>query len=226
MTADVKTSATKDEAAVRGLYEALMDGWNRGSGASFAAPFAEDAQFVAFDGTHLRGRGQIASTHQPLFDKWLKGTRLVGQVLSVRFLRPDVALILATGQTIMRGKTKPAPERDSIQTLLATKSEASWRLVAFQNTRLRPMGRSIRGTLIWLFTDWLWRLFRPRSYSTQWASLSSDDRVPASLSSGRMPGGMFSNKKVTSVPPSLSSKVTTMVIFPLKAGSSESKVTA
>ncbi len=35
-----------DEAAVRAPYEQLMDGWNRGSGEAFAAPFAEDADFI------------------------------------------------------------------------------------------------------------------------------------------------------------------------------------
>ena len=41
--------------------------------------------------------------------------------------------------------------------------------------------------------------------------------MPASLSSGRMPDGRCSNKLVTSVPPSLSSNVTTMVTSPEKA---------
>ncbi|HXV84302.1 MAG TPA: SgcJ/EcaC family oxidoreductase [Candidatus Binatia bacterium] len=61
----------------------LMDGWNKGSGEAFAAPFAEDGHLVGFDGTHFKGRDEIAAFHQPLFDKWLKGTRLVGEVESV-----------------------------------------------------------------------------------------------------------------------------------------------
>ncbi len=71
-----------DEGAVRALYEQLMDGWNKGSGAAFSAPFAEDGDLIGFDGTHLKGCLEIAAFHQPLFDKWLKGTRLVGEVIS------------------------------------------------------------------------------------------------------------------------------------------------
>ena len=31
-----------DEVAVRGLYQQLMAGWNKGTGAAYAAAFAED----------------------------------------------------------------------------------------------------------------------------------------------------------------------------------------
>ena len=149
-----------DEAAVRGLYRRCMDGWNQGSGAAFAAVFAEDGDLVAFDGTHFRGRREIAPFQQQLFDKWLKGSRLVGRVTDVRFLSPDVAVLHAVGGTVLRGKTEPAPERDSIQTLVATRQQGAWRLAAFQNTRLRPLTRSAAAFLVWTLSDWLWKVLR------------------------------------------------------------------
>ena len=146
-----------DEEAVRGLYQQMMDGWNQGSGEAFAAPFTEEVDFIPFDGTHHDRREQIASAHQELFDKWLKGTRLTGEV-SVRFLGPDVALLVGRGETVMRGRTEPARERDSIQTLVAVRQSGEWRLTSFQNTRIRPIGERARGALLWLVTDKLWRL--------------------------------------------------------------------
>jgi uncharacterized protein (TIGR02246 family) len=151
-----------DEAVVRALYQQLMDGWNQGSAEAFATPFAEDGDLIAFDGTHFRGHQEIVPFHQRLFQTHLKGTRLVGQVTSVRFLGPDVALMHARGGTMMRGKSAPAPERDSIQTLVATRGAGGWRLTAFQNTRIRPMGRNTGGTFVWLLSDWLWTVFRPK----------------------------------------------------------------
>jgi len=161
-SSDPTQTIAPDEAAVRTLYEQLMDGWNQGSAESFAAPFSEDGDLVGFDGTRLRGRDEIVSFHKPLFDKWLKGTRLVGRVESVRFLAPGVALMHAHGGTIMRGKTAAAPDRDSVQTLVAVRTAAGWRLAAFQNTRLRPMGRTAGGTVAWLLSDRLWKLLGPR----------------------------------------------------------------
>jgi uncharacterized protein (TIGR02246 family) len=148
-----------DEAAVRDLYQQLIDGWNRGSGAAFAAVFAEDGDLVAYDGTRFRGRQQIAPFHQELFDKWMQGSRLVGQVEDVRFLSRDVAVMHAVGGTVLRGKTEPSPERDSIQTLVATRQGGEWRLAAFQNTRVRLMGNAA-AFLMWTLTDFLWKVFR------------------------------------------------------------------
>ena len=153
---------TPDETAVGALYQELMHAWNEGSSEAYAAAFAEDGDLIGFDGTHFKGRQEIAPFHQRLFETYLKGTRLVGEVTSVRFLSPDVAVMHALGGTVMRGKSQPAPERDSIQTLIAIKRGGQWRLAAFQNMSVRPMGRNVRGTIIWLFSDWLWKVFGPK----------------------------------------------------------------
>ncbi len=149
---------SRDEAAVRALYQELMDGWNQGSGAAFAAVFTEDGDLIGFDGTHFKGRQEIAPFHQQLFDKWMKGARLVGQVKDVRFLSPDVAVMHAVGSTVMPGKTESSLERDSIQTLVATRQGGEWRLAAFQNTRVRLMGNA-GAFLAWTLSDWLWKVF-------------------------------------------------------------------
>lgn len=131
-----------DEAQVRDLLARLMAGWNAGSGEGFAAPFAEDGEQVAFDGTRFRGRDEIASSHQQLFDRFLKGSRLVGRVTDVKFLTPGVAVAHAIGGTVMPGETDIDPERNSVQTLVAVKLDGEWRIAAFHNSRAQFMGRA------------------------------------------------------------------------------------
>jgi len=136
------TSTSADEVAIRSLYQQLMDGWNKGSGEAFAATFAEDGDLVGFDGTHLKGRQEIVSFHQQLFNSYVKGSRLVGKVKKIRFLTSDVALMHVVGGTIIAGQTDIDPERNSVQTLVATKdNKGEWRLAAFQNTRAQYLGR-------------------------------------------------------------------------------------
>jgi len=150
-----------------------MDAWNRGSGADLAAVFTPDGDLVGFDGTHLKGRQVIAAHNQRLFDKWLRGTRLVGQVTDLRFLGPDVAVMHAVGGTVMRGRR--APSRS------ATPSRR-WHLAAFQNTRLRRMSENARPFLLWTLSDWLWkvaRLNKPGAYSYDTASVRPADAGPA-----------------------------------------------
>ncbi len=68
----------------------------------------------------------------------------------------------AEGGTIPRNRSRRAPERDSVQTLVAVRREQRWRLEAFHNTRVCPMGRNVGSTFVWLFSDWLWTVLRPR----------------------------------------------------------------
>jgi uncharacterized protein (TIGR02246 family) len=131
-----------DAELIRGLYMTLMDGWNAGNAETFAAPFAEEADFIAFDGTRFRGRAEIVRSHEPLFQKYMKGTRLVGDLTDLRFLGPDVAVLHGYGSTVMRGRREPSPERDSLQTMVAVRSGERWQLVAFRTPASGPSGRT------------------------------------------------------------------------------------
>ena len=159
MKRETTTHYRTDEAKILALFEDLLADWGRGDGEAYGSRFTEDADYVAFDGTRTRGRAEISASHQQLFDKFLKGTRLTGRVLSIKFPSTDVALVHAIGGMAMRGKTKPSPERDSIQTLVAVREGTEWRFAAFHNSRVRPIGRSAATFLIWALTDRLWRVF-------------------------------------------------------------------
>jgi uncharacterized protein (TIGR02246 family) len=147
-----------DERAIRALHGRVLDAWGAGDGEAFAAPFSDDALFIGFDGSLMRGREQIASTHQEVFDRWMKGTRLAEERTEVRFVGPDVAIVHALGGTVMRSKSEPTPERDSIQTLVAVRDAGGWSFVSFQNTRIRPIGAGAVSAVLWLVPDRLWRL--------------------------------------------------------------------
>jgi len=136
-----QSAVATDEAAIRTLYQQLMDGWNAASGDAFASLFEEDGDLVGFDGTHIKGQQEIASFHQHLFAMFLKGSRLVGKVRSVRFLTSDVAVMHVVGGTVMARQIDLEPERNSVQTLVAVKRNGVWRFAAFQNTRATYMGR-------------------------------------------------------------------------------------
>ncbi len=133
---DETATNVADETAIRDLFRELLDAWGRGDGRAYGAYFTEDADYVAFDGSRTRGRPAIAESHQQLFDTWLKGTRLVGQVDGVRFLSSDVALVHATGGTLFPKQRDAKARRPSIQTLVAVKQHGEWRFAAFHNTRI------------------------------------------------------------------------------------------
>ncbi|HEX5503223.1 MAG TPA: SgcJ/EcaC family oxidoreductase [Thermomicrobiales bacterium] len=142
-TEPIVPAAPADEAAVRVLVQRMNDAW--GDADAFAAVFTEDADYVVFDGTHLRGRRAIAEAHRPLFERFLKGSRLVAEPPAVRFLAPDVALVHGMGAILRARQRRPSRGRLSVQTLVAVKGEDGWRLTAFQNTRYRPFAQTLLG---------------------------------------------------------------------------------
>jgi len=132
-------SMSLEERAIRDLPRHLAESWNRHDGTAYAAVFTEDSDYIAFDGTHLKGRKQNADHHQRIFDTVLRGTRLVYENVSVRFLTPDVAVMHGEGSVLMPWHATVTAGRRSIQTYVVVRQGGVWRIAAFQNARVRPM---------------------------------------------------------------------------------------
>ncbi len=126
-----------DEAALRESVKQLETGWNTKSGALFAKPFAEDADYVVINGNYIKGRAAIESGHQRIFDTIYKETNITLTVKQIRFLRPDVAVVHVEGR-----RTGPAnvPAQEAMLTLMMTKEKEGWVIAAFQNTAVTPRG--------------------------------------------------------------------------------------
>ena len=126
-----KTSA--DEQAIRGLIASIEAGWNAASGVKFAAPFAENADYVVVNGMHIKGRKIIGDAHQGLFTGVYKGSVNKADIKSVRFLRPDVAVALVAW-TLKHGQGT----NNAMNTMVWVKNNGKWEIEAFHNTPVTP----------------------------------------------------------------------------------------
>jgi uncharacterized protein (TIGR02246 family) len=122
-----------DEAVIRENVKQMVAGWNTKSGALFATPFAEDADYVVINGNHIKGRVEIEQGHQRIFDTVYKDTTLTLEVRQIRFLRPDVAVVHVNGH-----RDGPAKDQTqgAIMTMVMTKEKQGWKIAAFQNTAI------------------------------------------------------------------------------------------
>ncbi|HEV2763011.1 MAG TPA: SgcJ/EcaC family oxidoreductase [Pyrinomonadaceae bacterium] len=126
-----------DEAAVRENVKSMETGWNTKSGATFAKPFAEDADYVIVNGTHIQGKTAIDKGHQQIFDTIYKNSTLALTVKQVRFLRPDVALAhVAARMKVGDGPAKG--EWDALISMVMLKDPGGWKIASFQNTPVQP----------------------------------------------------------------------------------------
>ncbi|MCE7981507.1 MAG: SgcJ/EcaC family oxidoreductase [Caldilinea sp. CFX5] len=156
------TNHTEDESAVRHLFQQLMAAWAAGDADAYGALFTEDADYIAFDGVNAKGRAAIVASHKPLFERFLKGSYLTGDLVSLRKLAPNVILAHAVGSIVDPGRSTPKPERLSSQTLIAVQEQDEWRFRAFHNTRVRPIARGLGGLAAWVLADLFWRLLGPK----------------------------------------------------------------
>ena len=128
-----RDSRAADEAAIRENVKQLETGWNTKSGALFAKPFAEDADYVIINGRHIKGRNIIGVAHQQIFDTIYKDTMITLTVEQIRFLRPDVAVAHVSGH---RDGPRQELAGDAFITLVLTKEKSGWTIAAFQNTEV------------------------------------------------------------------------------------------
>ncbi|MGY1945008.1 SgcJ/EcaC family oxidoreductase [Nocardia asiatica] len=130
MSIDQRTDAD----AVRDLFDRQAQAWADGDAETFAALFTPDADYVTWVGTHFKGRAAIAASHVPLFEKYLKGTRLDGEITQLRFLTPDIAIIHSKG-AVLKGKQRRTRRNTKVQTTVAVRQDGRWQLAAFHNTK-------------------------------------------------------------------------------------------
>jgi uncharacterized protein (TIGR02246 family) len=133
----------KDEREIRALVDRMFDSWGRGDAAAYHADFTDDADYVSFDGSR-RGKADSISSHANLFPTVLYGSRLTGQVESVRFLTPDVAVVHLLGSIVEGWRQQPLRRRLSRQTMVVVRRNGRWQITAFHNTRVRPLNTSGR----------------------------------------------------------------------------------
>lgn len=128
----------KDEAMIRANVEQAAKGWNTKSGAEFAKPFAEDADYVVINGMQIKGRPAINEGHQRIFDTIYKNSTLAYEITQIRFLRPDVAVVHVRTALSVTAPDNSTRTSDGRITLVMTKNKDKWEIAAFQNTQIQP----------------------------------------------------------------------------------------
>ena len=126
---------TTDEQIIEGILQHLETAWNRYDSISFAAVFAEDANFIHIFGGQLDGRPAIEAAHRNIFETIYRGSRANFALHNIRFLRPDVAVVFARANVKFK-EGNQAREIETRPTLIVVKGQDNWQIVAFQNTKV------------------------------------------------------------------------------------------
>jgi uncharacterized protein (TIGR02246 family) len=148
---DLSHDRNPDERAIRDIVQRAEAAWNEGDAAGFCAAMADDVDFINVLGEHHQGRETVTRGHQHIFATIYKDSRVHYAVESVRFVRPDVALVFLHAKLISRlppNAIASAARQSHIDdemhesqarpTMVLAKDDSRWRIVAFHNTSVAP----------------------------------------------------------------------------------------
>lgn len=132
--------AASDRAIIEQIVGRLEAAWNAMDGTAFAAPFAEDADFVNIRAEHIRGRQAIDEGHAAIFRTIYAGSTNRYTVETARLLRPDVAVVhVAAVLDVPHGPL--AGQHRARFSMVMTKGDGGWQIAALHNTLSPPTGR-------------------------------------------------------------------------------------
>jgi len=128
------------ENAVRALYTALLEEWNRRDARRFAGLFTEEGSVVGFDGSQMNGRAEIAATLGKIFTDHPTAS-YVSIVREVRYIGDDTALLRAVVGMVPPGGSDLNPAVNAVQSMVAVRQASGWRVALFHNTPAAFHGR-------------------------------------------------------------------------------------
>ena len=134
-----QTRPVPDKVAFDRLLRQQQEAWVQESGAGFAATFHADGDVVTFNGDHLSGRDAIGRGMQHYFDTYIEDTTFRTLSERIRYLEPDLAVIVRTSCLVTAPATACRDDSLSINTNVLQKKHGRWLQASFQNTRVSPL---------------------------------------------------------------------------------------
>jgi uncharacterized protein (TIGR02246 family) len=146
MSAAQQAGSNEDEAAIRKVIAEMTEGFNNHDGKAAARMYTPDARFVSVRGDMMNGQGEIEKGLSAILTKRAKSATQQTMDVTVRFIRPDVALANVTnelsGLVAPDGRVLPSHQELSLRVFV--KDAGGWQVAAFHNTMIAPFTPPVR----------------------------------------------------------------------------------
>jgi uncharacterized protein (TIGR02246 family) len=134
-----------DENAIRAILNDEITTWNQGDSDGYAKHFAADGTFTNVIGMFFTGQQAYRDRHEIIFKGPFRGKTLQLQVVSLRFLTPDVAVCeTLTWVSSFKSGAPPGLHLDTkgrLRTRLLqvmAKHNGEWQIVVYHNVDIKP----------------------------------------------------------------------------------------
>src|SRR3984885_3353616 len=134
---------SSDEIVIRNIIQEEITAWNAGDAVAYARHFAADGTFTNVRGQFFTGRQAFIDRHDYVFKGQFHGSTLKQDIVSLKFVRPDVAVVevltSVTGiQKLFPGtNTDDRGRRGTRLWLVLVKDGGEWKITAYHNTDVK-----------------------------------------------------------------------------------------
>ena len=141
-----QTGATADEQAIRQVITEMTEGFNSHDGRAASSMYMPEARLVTVRGEVMEGQTAIEKGLSSIFEARAKTAMHRTLNISIRLLRPDIALVHVTNE--LSGLVAPdgtaLPPHQELSFRVLAKQDGHWQVAAFHNTMVRPFATSPR----------------------------------------------------------------------------------
>jgi len=135
-----------DEAAIRSILQEEVTAWNKGDAQAYSQHFAADGTFTNIRGMFFTGHQAFLDRHEEIFKGMFRGTVVRQDVVSLRFVRSDVAVVETLTSVSGFSASGPPPgtpadAKGRLRTRLLqvmVKDAGEWKITVYHNVDIKP----------------------------------------------------------------------------------------
>jgi uncharacterized protein (TIGR02246 family) len=135
-----------EEAAVRQVITEMTEGFNRHDGKAASRMYQPNARLVTVRGEVMEGEAAIEQGLTSIFQTRARNATHQTVDLTIRFLRPDIALAYVRNELsgLIAPDGQPLPSHQELSLRVFIKEGGHWQVAAFHNTMIRPFATAPR----------------------------------------------------------------------------------
>ena len=140
----LSAQTSSDTTAVRNIIKNEIETWNKGDAVGYSRDFSPTGTFTNIRGQFFTGYPGYLKQHEVIFQGIFKHSTLKQDVVSLRFVRADIAIV-ETVTTVNGAVQSPVgitrDDKGRIRTRLlqvVVKQRGAWQIVTYHNVDVKP----------------------------------------------------------------------------------------
>ena len=136
----------QDSVAIQTILQQEDQAWNKGDAPAYSRPFSSNGTFTNIAGMFFKGHKAFLDQHEVIFKSFFKNTVLNQKIVSLKFVRSDVALLETLCQVSGFAK-EGLPSRIQLDAKgqlntrllqVLAKEASGWKIVSYHNVDVKP----------------------------------------------------------------------------------------